>query len=714
MKFIYTLCMSLTCIFVYSQNLDFKKHVYTWPRSKPDLIRENDSFKTDDLVIIDESVKINLTDRTTQTLTKNVIIKINSDKGLSKVARLQFPQSFDVAADKYYYQQGSLSGAQVPFIYNLKIIYYSARVMKPDGTVREIALDAQTERKTWIDYDGRLIDDYIYYFLNKGLEKGDVLEYTYKLEFRGRYGFNLFYFHDEIAKQNCSFEVKYSPVRLFEVYDIINNCSGADSVLVVTSEYDEIKGKKTWIYTYNYSDLPAINYPLNSRCGKQLPHLLVDFSFISFYGVTASIPNEAYLYADRGAKFEWLYNGRNDSLGFKPTIYDKHHAGIRKFISRIPAENEDVFYTLLSDSLNAQKYVSAREMKYGDNAQYAVSSGEWLSKGKIMEEFVFPLYWDILNERKKTTYFVRIQDKRLGEISYKSHAEKKYEYVLMAVPNGKNIRFIYPRYNGLKYNSDELPFYVEGVDAALMGVNYQYFTITSFTNAYDFNKLAKVVNFIKTPGSSENENVRTESASFKIVLDSSVIHGTIKESLNGQFSTIVRPLYLNEIIDSTVQPVYFKKCTEKPEARNIKIKNSFHSDVFPFKYTFNCSEDISLNNTKEISCKNWFSFTFNKENLNGKPTLDYYFDFRYSDVYNYFLQFDKAVMVENEADFKKNLNNKYFEIISNLVKQGDNSYLLSVTVKIKQEILPVADGQLLLDFVNELESLNNAVLRLKS
>jgi hypothetical protein len=293
-----------------------------------------------------------------------------------------------------------------------------------------------------------------------------------------------------------------------------------------------------------------------------------------------------------------------------------------------------------------------------------------------------------------------------------SMAEYKYERVLFGVPNGKTIRFIQPRYEGLSYNADELPFYMEGVDAALMGVNSQYFDISSNTSAYDFYSLARVVNFIRTPASTENENVRTESGSLKIALDSSIIHVSIKESLNGQFSTILRPLYLNQIVDSTVNPVYFKRCTSKPFAKNIKIKNSFRSNVFPFKHLFNCSEDIVMSSPKEISCHNWFAFTINKEMLNGPPAFDFYLDFRYSDIYNFLLQFDKAVSIENAEKFKKSINNKYFELNSNLVKQDESNYLLSVSVKIKQEILPVADGQLLLDFVKELDELNHAVIKL--
>jgi hypothetical protein len=71
------------------------------------------------------------------------------------------------------------------------------------------------------------------------------------------------------------------------------------------------------------------------------------------------------------------------------------------------------------------------------------------------------------------------------------------------------------------------------------------------------------------------------------------------------------------------------------------------------------------------------------------------------------------VNIVNAQDFTKSINNKYFELTSNLVKQGENSYLLAVSTKVKEDFLLKADGQLLLDFVNELQALNNSVLKLK-
>lgn len=719
MKFVYSLLFLLACPFVYSQDLSFKKYVFEWPDAKPDISKMTNSFNDNDLVVINENVKINVVDRLSQTLTKTCILKINNAAGLKKASVLLLPESFDIGADKHYSQQGQESKRKIPYIYKNRIIYYAARVLKADGKVINLPIDSRTEFVYWNYYDGLQLSDYEYFFSNKGLETGDILEYSYKIEFQGRYGYNLFYFNGEVPKQNVNFEIKYSPINIdgstqvFADYNIINSSNGADSVLQKSSIYDDVKAKKHFIYSYNYKNLTSINYPLNSRSGKTLPHVFVDLNFLSFYGMS-HVPNEALILADRGPQFEWIFAGKNDSFGYQASVYDKQHAAVRKFLTKFPSTiNDDVYYTSLCDSLNAQRFVSAQSMRYSENSQYSVSSGEWLTKRKIVEEFMEELYWQLLNEKKRTTYFVSVQDKRLGEIKFNTHVDTKYQFVFLGVPNGNTIRFILPRYKGLKYNSDELPFYLEGVNAAVSAVNYSIFNMSNFTTSNDYYRLARVFKFIKTPGSTENENVRIENGVFNIDLDSAIIRANIKENLNGQFSTIIRPIYFNELIDSTVYPVYFKKCTDKPNAKNIKIKSTSRSNVFPFKYSFNCSEDISLINPSELSLKDWFSFVLNNSMIDQLPNFDFYVDFKYSDMYNYLLQFNRSVTIENISEFTKSINNKYFELNSNLVKQSESSYLLSLNVKVKQEVIPKEDGQLLLDLVKELDSLNKGILKLK-
>ena len=461
-----------------------------------------------------------------------------------------------------------------------------------------------------------------------------------------------------------------------------------------------------WTSQYHFKNLKSNNYPVNSRSGKTFPYIFIDLNFLTYLGST-HIPSEALVFKDRGKKFEWL---PLNTVYVEGANYDKQHANIRKFLSHVQNDlnnpDKSAFLSKLCDTLNSLKYVSAESMNYSDEAQYSVGSGEWLVKGKIIEEFMFEMYWQLLNESKMSKNIVCVQDKRLGEHLTTSRSAYKYEYNLFGVNNGKSILYVIPRANGMKYNMDEIPFYIEGVTAALMNYDIQEIRFRSLISP-------KVIQFIKTSSSSENENVRTENASFKFNLDSNIVTAFIKENLSGQFSTIVRPLYLKNEIDSTVNPIYFKKCTDKPNARNISIVKSSSSNSFPFKNSFVCSEKIDFSNKNEISLKDWFSFTFNKKLISEKPNFDYYFDFEYTDIYNYMIEFNRPADITNIDAFSKSIHNSYFDVASKLTKQTETTYLLSVSIKVKEPVLAQADGQLLLDFVNDLDNINNMTIQIK-
>lgn len=76
-------------------------------------------------------------------------------------------------------------------------------------------------------------------------------------------------------------------------------------------------------------------------------------------------------------------------------------------------------------------------------------------------------------------------------------------------------------------------------------------------------------------------------------------------------------------------------------------------------------------------------------------------------------EFNKPVEILNGDDFTRSINNTYFELSSKLVKQKETAYLLTVSVKVKQAILPENEGDALLEFSNSLDELNNLSFKLQ-
>jgi hypothetical protein len=658
---------------------------YTWKSATIDTSKITSEFPNADLIILDEHINLNLLNFS-KLIQKTCILKVNTESGVQQMATLTLPESFDKAGDGLQMPH-TFSETNTPFLYDFKIVYFAARKLKKNGTIENCTTDYSTKKIYWIAENGDHISDYNYIFKFNNIEVGDIVEYTYQIEFKGGYSFNHFYFNSTIPKQNTEFTIICFPHPLD--YDFICNINVADSSFQKINTAARGETPK-WKCTYRYKNLKPINYPLNSCTGKSLPHLYLD--------------NRRY---GRGPHFEWRFRSE---VVKNEKAYNRQHASIRKFISNLPktdSTNREIFLLALNKNLNDLKFASAESMNYGEEAQYTVNSSVWLTKGKLIEEFMKEVYEEILDEADIPYKIICLHDKRLGELKSHFRAEPKYERYFFAIPNNNNLLYMMHRENGLKYYIGEIPFYYEGVTAAIL---LHHNTTTTLHDSSDSLENYK---FFRTQSSTENENVRAENALLKVNLDSSTINVLIKENISGQFSTIIRSLYLNETIDSTINPIYFKKCITKPNSAASQIKLISKSDYFPFKYSFNCTEKIALLSKSEIPLKDWFSFTYNKKIIPQRPNFDYYVDFKYTDTYSYMFEFNKPTEVINVNDFTKSINNKYFDLSSKLVKQTEAGYLLSVMLKVKQSVIPEIEGEVLLEIANSLDELNDLVIKLK-
>ena len=76
------------------------------------------------------------------------------------------------------------------------------------------------------------------------------------------------------------------------------------------------------------------------------------------------------------------------------------------------------------------------------------------------------------------------------------------------------------------------------------------------------------------------------------------------------------------------------------------------------------------------------------------------------------LNFTQPVQILNATGFSKKVSNAYFELESEIIPQGEMSYLLKVKLVVKQMQIPKESVSLLNDMLEQLEYLNNFSLEL--
>ena len=682
---------------------------FIWPDQFVNYKPLEDSLKNQDAVILQEYLKI-----TEASIKRRVVIKILNKEGLNHFKKVQLPENFDLTNTPNFNKIGRFKDRINPFIYSYEINYFAARVIKPNKKIVNLPNNYATQQVFWVKNNGEYIFDIVFNFSFKKLEVGDILEYTYEAAVKWNGVQDVIYPNDIYPKLFYDLDIIVSSIIRADKQDtlLIYNHNISKQNYVTTKEVKN--GYRAISNSYHYDYLQGINYPKNISVGSLLPNISINHGFYapqiirlngsrrfynnysapSTYNMSINIPTHYY---------RWLFSLDTVYLPY----YDNYHASMSKFLEKFKENKADsfglMFLSQLTDTLNNLKFVSAESMNHSGDAQYAIPSSEHLVKDRLVEEFILKDYSDLLARKKIFYYDGIIIDKRLSVINphYRNHSN--IEETILVIPIKNSFKYYVPRYKGLKYFPDELPFYYEGTSCALMP-------------CYNClgNNIHKQLIFITTPSSLFTENIRTEAAVCKVNLDSLTITTTYKEHLGGQFSTLLRHFYNNEEIDSTINESYFKKCIDKPLGYNREIKLFSSSEVFPFTQSYHGNEKINIPVKTKIDLHNWFSFTFKKEDYNKAPSHDFYIDFQYTDAYHFLFQFNKSVEITNLERLTKNINNAYFEVSSSLVKQEENSYLLSVTVKIKQNIIPQKDGDKLIEFVNALDEINNFELQLKS
>jgi hypothetical protein len=705
MKIKLVLLLVVANYFFLAQKTYFGEEPVRWERRPLTHFPENLSeYTSADIVILEDSTEFYFFSTKSERLVRHLVLKINNQKGVEALARYSLPESFDVANDAFYYRQGRQTRIKSPFIREFRISQLGGRRLT-SGIWSDLKFDYRYEDIRWIGNTGKFIDDQLVVFEWKDVRAGDVIEIMYELEFNSHYGSNIFYFYSKYPKLHCQYIFNYSVNTKYADYAFILPLYIKDSL--IKSSFiglDETHILKTDRITIG--NINAVNYPANSFAGRSLPHVYVDFRFyrVLLNSYSAGLQRIYETEFKRPKNFEWVFI--RDTTNYYTKIYDRQFASIRKFVATLPPIGSDsshkLFFKALCDTFNCFRYITSNSLFYNESNLYNVSSGDHLLKRRIVGS-AWGLCVDILNDNKMFYYTVNIQDKRLGEHSLYYRAHYDYESKLIAMPSGNSYIYFIPRNNGLKYNLNELPFYYEGALAVLQPRNFQQETEE---------KLDKYSKFIKTHKGTFNENTRIENARVNILLDSLKARLTTKESLSGQFSTVLRPLYLNDCIDSTIAPYYFRKCTDKPNASEVKIKLSSSISDFPFRYTFNCSEKVILPTKTSINLNKWFSFLISKSSFPEMPSHDYYFDFDYTDSYNFLLDFSAPVEVNNSGDFTKRINNDFFEVESEIVKNSESSYLLKVKVVVKQRKVPSDKMNLLTEVIQALETINSFSLEL--
>lgn len=686
---------------VKAQNFSFpEQEIFKWKTKSVIIPDIPENYKDADAVILEEDIDVNYA-----TVSRRVLVKIQNDEGALHYQSLNLPENFDLTSHPNLFKQGRFKNRTIPYVYNFQILFFKARLFDETGKELPLESDVSGEKTYWVNSHGERIYDHYRKFSFLNLKAGHILEFTYKAMHEDS---RLIYYLNGVHPK---LKLNVNLIPYFAYY----NFNKEDSLIFSgVSEYSKAADIKNRRFIYTFKNLDGVSYPAHAQAASNFKHFyfgspslpwarfIVDWKTASvpLRNIFNNVSSTVFLREGFGIPYFFLAD-TTDNI----PVYLKSNLALKKYSNLFERETSDSscnqWMSKVCEDISTHKFLSAENLHYANNNQYALSSSERLLKKELVEEFMLDVYENLFMEKKMYYYTISLSDKRLHQTNISRYDHYFYQRIIFAVPEKKGLIFYVPRYNGVKYFANELPFYFEGQTCSLFPSN-----ISVLKKRNDGLKIG----FTTTPFAKSSDNVRTESAVFKILTDSLLLKATIKESLSGQFSTILRHYYSGDAIDSTINPRYFKMFTDKPGARNIKVSLVNSSNAFPFKHTYSGSFSTQLKNKGALQLKDYFSFTFNKDEFQKKVNHDFYPDFMFSDSYNFLFEFDRPVILSNKESFIKNYSNSFFEIFSDLIKQDESHYLLTVKVKVKKELVPKLHSGTVNEFVNILSELNNMTL----
>lgn len=623
---------------------------------------------------------------------------VPNEQAATELSVYTLPDDFDPAYSKFMQVQGRKDLNKGANLEDYILKQFGARMMVK-GVWTELKLDYKFKKRRWLQPGGEILYDDVPVINLQGLKAGSVLQIFYTAVFSGAYGENIFYLTGKYPKLNADYYFEYNVERSLNGFNYAKVLNLNDSLVQHTQ--DPGKDKSIHKLKVHAENLKPNLYLKNTRQSETQPHVVLDFTLYRM--ITDRFHDNGternnYILA-RPRDFEWMMF--MDTTYTYEKIYVKHFADLRKFMKGLPPLKKDSgaleFLKVYRDTIAQFRYISQNQIHINESNLKDVGLLDHIARRRL-PEYSRTLLEEILWEGKRFFYEANVIDKRLGVHSGVIRAHRPYEQRFTVIPENGRYYFLLSRPNGLNYYPNELPFYFEGGVAALFPRNF---------SETDSSKLSKTNLFIRLQEGTANENTRTENASIAINLEKKEMSYTGKVNLSGQFSTILRHLYLKQAIDSTIEPHYYKRATDKPGAKNQQIKLSAKTSDYPFRHSFNCSETLPISTSSVITVKDWFTFTLNKKAFPVMPQLDYYFDFTFTDIYNFVLIFDKPAEITNAEAFTKNISNDNFELQSSIQKQENGNYLLAVKLQVKVPCLKVKDVNLLEQLVEALEELNN-------
>lgn len=697
--FAFAIALFASCLTLSAQYLKYRQLLPPpWKVQNP-LFEATDSlFIGEDAVILSEKNEWRMDDlQMTTTFKKNIAIRFLTPQGIAQYNNIVIPETNDPSRDYADLPTERRSKVHRPKYFDLELLYISARIIKPDGTVRFVSLQDSIETEPLL-FNSRRYAAYAYSFRCPRVEVGDILEVQYQYFVPFLLDYRRLFFHGNLPKQQYQLNITYHP-REYYVWQPQNGAIYTDSV----------KTNKEVRLTWRYQNLPGCMNEPNAQPHNDLPHLQY-YIHNKNYGTWSDIALTDYL------PYTWKYY-THDWVGFRSSVQYKHTTKLNR---KEVALNQ--FYRQYADTTTTshplRSWANLQRVLNNDFSYYAQSDAFAnldprlghlsrlymrrllrnvhrgyvyhgifdrldedptlqltveadrdiaenqleniplaLSRQKLKNINIESIYTGLLNRIGEPYYRVLLNDRRIAAL----HAEQCQplwgENRLLAMHTQNQVFYITPKTRRFGYHINELPFYLENVPSV---------HIAQLTDSYNS---PNVLEFYGTPQSTAADNLRTTDVLMKLKLNDREARCEARIVLSGQYSTLIRENYQYGSRDSSINQQYYlrpSQLSQRSTAAAPVIEKQ--EEQFPYRtqiklaYNDNALLEHPNDSTYTLSLRNWVQHVI-VEPLNSNKQqqryLPYYTDFQGSDIFRYQIVFDQPIRLVPVDGCPIHIKNKF-------------------------------------------------------
>lgn len=664
-------------------------------------------FAKTNAIILEEDNRIDITGRKAAfiefNVSKHLEVKVLTQAGLEMFSQYLLPETFDPT----YIAHFPLDRNYTTAFSNTKFNAFVGTITHADGTQDPAIITSKVDQIRMIqDYDNYYgnYNKMIYHIDN--LDVGDVLvmEYSYSVKYTGNVNqlssFRIF-FNGDVFKEKYTFALSHFSDLNMDI-EFMNEAE-PDST-------NEIDGQKE--YLWSKKNVNGCINELGSRPYLSLPHVI--FS-VKPYELLYTLP---FSFEERYIPFyAWFsYQREANHLGIAKSVSQGYHTRQYSLVDKFIANQTQ---GLPDDSLGYLKlkkvhHTIADEFNFETDTNYFkridtrdARMGDYLTKKSLRDISRYDTYVALILKMDLNYFTTYLCDKRSGEVSDAFLAPMyDSDYLFTVILKNNSIQYLYPKKARFGYYLNEIPFYYEGAKARLVHLD-------------DYRNVKMAINenqrLIKLPNSNIADNTRRNSTLVEIDLDSLSTRFTSKINLTGQYSTMIRGLYLYDYQDESVNDLYSKKIWEiNDEVEVVSQETEMASKEFPFPATVK-AEYVSgnlievHNDTLALSLDNWFNHIIYPNFDTTGRQLDFYPDFCGKDSYVYYIQFNKNVHMISSIENVK-LSNALGELIVDVAQVKPNTIKLSSSFKTLNSKVDVGQMDAVQDIFNKIQTFNQGVL----